>query len=70
MTRLRSTITNALLTLVLVLSVMASVLVASNVQADAADQPVVNETEQMVYIPLTDAPPQRDITQQRLAPIP
>ena len=70
MTQLKSIITNALLTLVLVLSVMASVLVANNAQAEAADQPVVNETEQMVYISLTDAPPQRDITQQRLAPIP
>ena len=69
MTRLRSIITNTLLTLVLVLSVMASVLVVNNAQAEAADQPIVNETEQMVYLPLTDAPPQRDITQQRLAPI-
>lgn len=69
MTRLRSIITNTLLTLVLVLSVMASVLVVNNAQAEAADQPVVNKTEQMVYLPLTDAPPQRDITQQRLAPI-
>ena len=52
MTRLRTAITNALLTLVLVLSVMASVLVASNAQAEAADQPVVNEAGQTVYLPL------------------
>jgi hypothetical protein len=46
------------------------VLVASNAQAEAADQPVMNGAEQTVYLPLTDAIPQRDITQQRLAPIP
>ena len=69
MTRVKSIITNSLLTLVLVLSIMASVLVANNNQVEAANQPVVNESSEVVYLPLTDAPPFRDISQQQFAPL-
>jgi hypothetical protein len=60
-----------LLTLSLVLAMLMMVLVMNNTQlaqANAADEPVVT-TEETYYLPLTDAPPQRDISQQRFAPL-
>jgi hypothetical protein len=67
MKQLRTALTNGILTLVLVLSVTATVLVVNFSQADAADQPASIETEQVTYLPLTDAPPIRDITQQQFS---
>jgi hypothetical protein len=69
MNRVKSIITNSLLTLILVLSILASVLVINNNQAAAANQPASVETNQTVYLQLTDAPPLRDITQQQFAPL-
>ena len=51
--------------------VVGVVLVVSDaqpVQAESAGQPVVMTTiDNTYYLPLTDAPPQRDITQQQFA---
>jgi hypothetical protein len=68
MKQIKTALTNAILTLVLVLSIMATVMVVNFSQADAADQPATIETEQVTYLLLTDAPPVRDITQQQLSP--
>ncbi len=68
MTRIKSIITNSLLTLVLVLSILASVLVVNSSQVEAANQPVNVDSAQVVYLQLTDAPPLRDIAQQQFAP--
>jgi len=38
------------------------------VQADTPNEPVVTTQEQVYYLPLTDAQPWRDVTQQRFAP--
>lgn len=38
------------------------------VQADVPNEPVVSGQEEVYYLPLTDASPQRDITQQVFAP--
>lgn len=70
MTRLRSNLTSALLTLALVLTVLATALVlngAQAVQADASSQSF-NETR-VEFLQLTDAPPVRDISVQRFAPL-
>lgn len=70
MTQVRSILTTSLLTLALVLTVAATALVlndAQAVQADASSQ-IFNEN-QVVYLQLTDAPPVRDITLQRFAPL-
>lgn len=69
MTRIKSIVTNSLLTLVLVLSILASVLVVNNNKVEAANQPTSIETSETVYLQLTDAPPLRDITQQQFAPL-
>ena len=69
MTRVKSIITNSLLTLILVLSIMASVLMANSSQVEASNQPVINAASDIVYLPLTDAPPFRDISQQQFAPL-
>jgi len=63
-------LTSALLTLALVLTVLATALVlngAQAVQADASSQSF--DENQVVFLQLTDAPPVRDITQQRFAPL-
>lgn len=70
MTQVRSILTSSLLTLALVLTVAATALVlndAQAVQADASSQ-IFNEN-QVVYLQLTNAPPVRDITLQRFAPL-
>ena len=69
MNRVKSIITNSLLTLVLVLSILSSVLVINNNQAEAANQPAGVEITETVYLSLTDAPPLRDISQQQFAPL-
>ncbi|GAB4430436.1 MAG: hypothetical protein Kow0031_11310 [Anaerolineae bacterium] len=69
MTRVKSIITNSLLTLVLVLSILASVLVVNSSQVEAANQPTNVDRAEVVYLQLTDAPPLRDISQQQFAPL-
>lgn len=69
MTHVKSIVTNSLLTLILVLSILASVLVVNNNQVEAANQPNSFNTSETVYLQLTDAPPLRDITQQQFAPL-
>jgi hypothetical protein len=39
------------------------------VQADVSGQPVVTKSEDVQYLRLTDAPPQRDISEQHFAPL-
>ncbi len=72
MNRLRSILTGSLLTLALSLTILATVLVLSDiqsVQADVSVEPVVATIqEETRYLPLQDAPPQRDITRQQFAP--
>lgn len=66
MNRVRSIIVNSILSVILFLLIMASVLVINDahaVQADAA------AADQVVYVQLSDAPPVRDLAQQRLAPL-
>ncbi len=70
MAHVKSIITNGLLTLVLCLTILATVFVVNDAQAlkaDAAEQ--VGAAQQVVYLQLTDAPPVRDISQQRIAPL-
>ena len=72
MKQLKSMLTGGLVTLTLCLILVAVVLTVSNVQsvqADMSSQPgptIVDE--QIHYLPLTDAPPQRNIASQRFAP--
>jgi len=71
MTRIKAVLTGGLITLLLCLVIVGVVLVVSDaqpVQAESAGQPVVMTTiDNTYYLPLTDAPPQRDITQQQFA---
>jgi hypothetical protein len=64
---------SGLLTLTLGLAIVLTVLVVSDlqtVQADVPTQPVVTNVGNTVqYARLTDAPPHRDITTQRFAPL-
>lgn len=67
MSRVRTTITNSVLTLILCLLIMATVLVVNDAQTVQAETAV--QTNDVVYLQLTDAPPVRDISQQRMAPL-
>jgi hypothetical protein len=73
MTRLKSALTGAVFTLAVCLTIIAVMLVVTNIQAVQADATyqsapfAANDTT--YYLPLTDAPPQRDITGQRFAPL-
>lgn len=73
MIRIKAVLTGSLITLLLCLAIFGVVLVMSNaqpVQAESADQPVVmTAIDNTYYLPLTDAPPQRDIAQQQFAPL-
>ena len=58
--------------LILYLAVILTILVISEmqpVQADISSQPIVTTTDDVQVLRLTDAPLQRDITQQRFAPL-
>jgi hypothetical protein len=69
MTKLKSLIVSGLLTLTLIFVMAAMALVMSDMQSVpvGAAEPMVN-TEQVEYLRLTDAVPQRDITGQQFAP--
>ena len=73
MTRLKSILTNSILALTLCVAILTTAFVLSDmnpIQADAASNDVaIAATENTEYLPLTDAPLQRDITSQRLAPL-
>ncbi|MCB9103211.1 MAG: hypothetical protein H6633_03060 [Anaerolineales bacterium] len=73
MARFKSILTNSLLTLTLCLTIVAMAVVLSDmqpVQADESDEvAVVTVTDTNEYLPLTDAPLQRDISGQRFAPL-
>ena len=72
MIRVKSIITSSILTLVLCLAILTTALVmndAQAVQANASDQPVVTTIDGNTYLQLTDAPPVRNIEQQRFAPL-
>jgi hypothetical protein len=73
MTQLRAILTSGLISLLLVLIILGMVLGVNDsqpVQAGSVDQPIVTASDDNVYyLPLTDAPPRRDITQQQFAPL-
>jgi hypothetical protein len=73
MFRLKSALTGGFLTLIVCLMIMAVLLAMTGtraIQAEAAAQSAIPAAqESSYYAPLTDAPPQRDITTQRLAPL-
>ena len=73
MTRLKSILTNSLLTLTLCLTIVAMAVVLSDMQPVQADESgevaVLTVTNNNEYMPLTDAPLQRDISSQRFAPL-
>ena len=72
MQQLKWMLNGALFTLLFCLVVTLTILVMSEMQAVRADvvvQPAVTVNENIEYARLTDAPPQRDITAQRFAPL-
>ncbi len=72
MERLKLILTGGLLTSMLGLAIAMTVLVVSEIQPVQADIPIQAQMtiveNNIEYMPLTDAPPQRDIAAQRLAP--
>ena len=70
MTQLKLMLKGGLVTLIFCLAITLTVLVVSELQTVRADmvQPAVT-TETINYLPLQDAPPQRDVTAQRFAPL-
>ncbi|MCB9100607.1 MAG: hypothetical protein H6632_13780 [Anaerolineales bacterium] len=73
MTRFKSILTNSLLTLTLCLTIVTMAVVLSDMQPVQADESgevaVVTVSNNNEYLPLTDAPLQRDISSQRFAPL-
>jgi hypothetical protein len=72
MKKLKATFTGGLFILILYAVVILTILIITEmqpVQADVSNQPIVTTTGDVQYLRLTDAPPQRDITKQRLAPL-
>jgi hypothetical protein len=72
MLKLKSIFISGLLTLIVSLTLLTAILVITDMraaQADIAPQPVIAAENNSYYLPLTDAPPQRDITDQRFAPL-
>ena len=73
MIQLKTVLTSGLITLLLCLIIVGMALAMSNaqpVQAEAINQPLVMKTtNDIYYLPLTDTPPLRDITQQQFAPL-
>jgi hypothetical protein len=72
MTNIRAMLTSALITLTVSLVILTAILVITDmqaVQADTANQPIITNAANTYYLPLTDTPPQRDITTQRFAPL-
>jgi len=71
MERLMLMIIGSLMVVTLYLAVTVTILGVRQlepVQADVPNQPVVTGQEELYYLPLTDAPTPRDITQQVFAP--
>lgn len=74
MKRVRSIVIGSLVTLMLGLALTVIILVASDLdsaEADVSGQPIIVTVEDSAvdYAPLTDAPPRRNITTQRFAPL-
>jgi hypothetical protein len=71
MQQLKWMLNGALFTLLFILVLTFTILVMSEMQEVQADvvQPAVSVNEDIEYAKLTDAPPQRDITAQRFAPL-
>ncbi len=70
MKQLKWMLNGGLVTLIFCLAVTLTILVMSEIQTVRADvvQPAVT-TNTVEYTRLTDAPPQRDLTTQRFAPL-
>jgi hypothetical protein len=70
MNRVKTTVTNSLLTLVISLSILATVFVLNSAQPAQIDTTqIAKAAEQTTYAQLADAPLQRDITAQMFAPL-
>ena len=71
MQQLKWMFNGALYTLIFCLAVTLTILIVSQIQTVRADviQPAVTIQDNTEYLRLTDAPPQRDITTQRFAPL-
>ena len=70
MNRLKTTITNSLLTLVISLSILATVFVLNSTQTVQTDTTqIAKAAEQTTYLQLADAPPHRDISAQMFLPL-
>lgn len=69
----RAALTSGLFVLALFLVVILTILITSEMEpvwADGLRQPVVTTVnDDLQYLRLKDAPPQRDITKQRFAPL-
>ena len=72
MKQLKTIFTSGLLVLFLYLVIILTVLTITEMQpvhADMVSQPIVTVVDDGQYLRLIDAPPQRDITKQRIAPL-
>jgi hypothetical protein len=71
MQRLMLILIGSLVVIALYLTVTVTILGLQQLEparADVPNEPVVTGQEEVYYLPLTDAQPQRDITQQLFAP--
>ncbi len=68
MKQLKAMITSGLITLAICLTIIGSVLVITDTQAVQADNQLVmvSVEDNTIYLPLTDAPPQRDLALQQI----
>ncbi len=68
MRQLKAMITSGLITLVVCLTILGTVLAMTDTQPVQADNQlaVVSVEDEIIYLPLTDAPPQRDLALQEI----
>ena len=72
MKRLITIVKSGFFVLALYFVVILAILIITEmppVQADLSSQPIVTKSDDIQYLRLTDAPPQRDISEQRFAPL-
>jgi|GEM_PF-1855043 len=72
MKQLKAIFKSGLLVLILYLVVILTILMITEMQpvhADMVSQPIVATVDDAQYLRLIDAPPQRDITRQRISPL-
>ena len=72
MEQLKVIFKSGLFVLIMYLVIILTILMITEMQpvrADMVRQPIVTTVDDVQYLRLTDAPPQRDITRQRIAPV-